>query len=155
MDLDAYNRFCQSLSHTNHVVQWGGAHVWKVATRVFAIARVEARDTLHVTFKCSWTSFEILKEQPGLRPAPFLASRGMSWIQRTGPESMSNRALSDYLRESHRLAALTLTKKVQHELGLSALPAPSSTLSDSNFVHRRSRLEASSAKPRSKRTRPL
>jgi hypothetical protein len=31
MNLDDYNRFCQALPHTAHVVQWGGAHVWKVA----------------------------------------------------------------------------------------------------------------------------
>jgi predicted DNA-binding protein (MmcQ/YjbR family) len=118
MDLAAYNRFCASLPHTNHVVQWGDAHVWKVATKVFAIARIESERALHVTFKCSWTSFEILKEQPGLRPAPYLASRGMSWIQRISGDSMPSAALRDYLRESHRLAAQALSKKVQRELGL-------------------------------------
>jgi predicted DNA-binding protein (MmcQ/YjbR family) len=154
MNLAAYNRVCQRLPHTSHVVQWGDAHVWKVATRVFAIARVEAAGALHVTFKCSWTSFEILKEQPGLRPAPYLASRGMSWIQRTGAESMDDAGLCDYLRESHRLAAATLTKKVQRELGLTDLIAPKTTDGDSNSAQRRHGLEASSAKPRSKRSSP-
>ena len=35
-------------------------------------------------------SFEMLKSEPGLRPAPYLASRGMLWIQRTGDESMDD-----------------------------------------------------------------
>ena len=123
MTLDDYNAFCASLPATTHVVQWGGGHVWKVGGqsggKVFAIGRGGDGWELSVTFKCSWASFDILKEQPGLRPAPYLASRGMSWIQRLSDESMPDDALQDYLRESHRLMALTLTKRVRAELGLS------------------------------------
>jgi predicted DNA-binding protein (MmcQ/YjbR family) len=118
MTLDQYNAYCRTLPHTHHIVQWGDAHVWKVATKVFAIGRWTDEKQLHVSFKVSPASFEILKEQPGLRPAPYLASRGMSWIQRTGGTAMNDRALKDYLAESHRLASLNLTKAVQRALGL-------------------------------------
>ena len=118
MTLDEYNTFCASLPHANHVVQWGGAHVWKVASKVFAIGGWDDGAALFVTFKCSPMSFEMLKGEPGLRPAPYLASRGMLWIQRTGGDSMDDAALMDYLRESHRLAGLNLPKKVQVALGL-------------------------------------
>jgi predicted DNA-binding protein (MmcQ/YjbR family) len=118
MNLDDYNSFCASLPHTSHVIQWGGAHVWKIGGKVFAFAGWDDGAALFVTFKCSPMSFDLLKDQPGLRPAPYLASRGMSWIQRTGDESMDDEALRDYLRESHRLAAMNLTRKVQRELGL-------------------------------------
>ena len=37
MTLDEYNAFCGSLPSTTHVVQWGGADVWKVGGKVFAI----------------------------------------------------------------------------------------------------------------------
>ena len=116
MTLADYNRFCKSLPHTNTVVQWGEAHVWKVATKVFAIARDE--DGFEVSFKCSRFSFDLLKTQKGLRPAPYLASRGMPWIQRVSGESMDDVTLKDYLRESHRLASQNLTKTLQRELGL-------------------------------------
>jgi predicted DNA-binding protein (MmcQ/YjbR family) len=118
MNLDGYNSFCATLPHATHVVQWGGAHVWKVGGKVFAIAGWSNGDALSVTFKCSPLSFDMLKERKGLRPAPYLASRGMSWIQRTSSSSMDDGALKDYLRESHRLASLNLTKRVQRELGL-------------------------------------
>ena len=118
MTLDDYNAFCASLPATHTVVQWGGAHVWKVGDKVFAICRTDDGVALSVTFKCSWASFDILKEQPGLRPAPYLASRGMSWIQRLTDEAMPDEALQDYLRESHRLVAAKLTKRVKAELGL-------------------------------------
>jgi predicted DNA-binding protein (MmcQ/YjbR family) len=122
MTLDDYNRFCAALPHTTHVVQWGGAHVWKVAGKVFAIGGWSApgsdREMLAVTFKCSPLAFEILSEQPGLRPAPYLASRGMTWIQRQTAEAMDDAALRDYLSESHRLVVLGLSKKRQRELGM-------------------------------------
>ena len=117
----AYNTFCAALPHTFHVVQWGGAHVWKVGGakgKVFAIGWDEGAAGLHVTFKCSQMSFDLLKDQPGLRPAPYLASRGMLWLQRTDSRSMDDAALCDYVRESHRLAGLNLTKVMRERLKL-------------------------------------
>ena len=118
MTLDDYNGFCASLPATTHVVQWGGAHVWKVGGKVFAVAGWSDGDGLAVTFKTSEMAFDLLREQPGCRPAPYLASRGMKWIQRQTDDSMDDDALRDYLRESRRLVALGLTKKARIELGL-------------------------------------
>ena len=118
MKLAAYSTFCGALPHATHVAQWGGAHVWKVGGKVFAIGVVAADGYLAVSFKCSALSFEMLKDQPGLRPAPYLASRGMSWIQRFEPGSMDDASFRKYLRESHRLVSLGLTKKAQKEMGL-------------------------------------
>src|SRR6185369_200811 len=115
--LDEYNGFCASLPATSHVVQWGGAHVWKVGGKVFAIGGWNDGEGLAVTFKCSDIGYDVLKEQPGLRPAPYLASRGMKWIQFQSGESMDDETLKDYLRESQRLVALNLPRKLRSELG--------------------------------------
>jgi predicted DNA-binding protein (MmcQ/YjbR family) len=120
MTLDDYNRFCASLPATTHVVQWGGAHVWKVGGKVFAIAGWGQGELLAVTFKCSEMAFDVLKDQPGLRPAPYLASRGMSWIQRQSRESMDDAALRDYLGESYRLILRKLPKRLQADIAGSA-----------------------------------
>jgi predicted DNA-binding protein (MmcQ/YjbR family) len=123
MTLDGYNRFCGSLAHTAHVVQWDDAHVWKVGGprgKVFAIASRWEGPSLDVTFKVSQMSFDLLKEKPGIRPAPYLASRGLLWLQRRNGDTLDDAALKDYLRESYRLAALNLPKRVQRELGLLA-----------------------------------
>jgi predicted DNA-binding protein (MmcQ/YjbR family) len=64
--------------------------------------------------------YDVLKDQPGCRPAPYLASRGMKWIQRQTSQSVDDAALKDYLRESHRLVVLKLTKQTRQELGLAA-----------------------------------
>jgi predicted DNA-binding protein (MmcQ/YjbR family) len=42
----------------------------------------------------------------------------MLWLQRRTAETVDDAALKDYLRESYRLAALNLPKRVQKELGL-------------------------------------
>jgi predicted DNA-binding protein (MmcQ/YjbR family) len=121
MTTDDYNAFCGGLPHTTHVVQWGGADVWKIGGKVFAIGGWQDDDeALHVTFKCSEMSYELLKHTPGCRPAPYLASRGMKWIQRTSDEALDDDGLKDYIAESYRLVARGLTKKVQRELGLVA-----------------------------------
>jgi predicted DNA-binding protein (MmcQ/YjbR family) len=127
MNLASLDAFCATLPHSFRVIQWSDAHVWKVgdaaAWKVFAVAgfweKSEDPDPLpFVTFKCSQMSFDLLREQPGLRPAPYLASRGMLWIQRVNTASMDDAALKDYLRESHRLAGLNLPKRQRERLGL-------------------------------------
>lgn len=120
MTLEHFNIFCAGLPQTAHVVQWGGAHVWKVGGakgKVFAVCWPQA-EGLQVTFKCSQMSYVLLKEQPGLRPAPYFAARGMKWLQWFNDASMSVGALKDYLCASHRLAAENLTRKQRLELGL-------------------------------------
>ena len=118
MNIAHYNSFCASLPHATHSVQWGGAHIWKIGGKVFAIAGWWDGVELAVTFKCSQMSFDLLKHEPGIRPAPYLASRGMLWLQRTGSESLDDAGLESYIKESYRLVSLNLARKVQRELGL-------------------------------------
>jgi predicted DNA-binding protein (MmcQ/YjbR family) len=122
MKLPELDTFCASLPHAWRVIQWGDAHVWKIGVgaraKVFIIARSGENGLAEVSFKCSPMSFDLLKEQPGMRPAPYLASRGMSWIQRTTNEWIDDGTLRDYIRESFRLVSLGLTKVEQQRLGL-------------------------------------
>lgn len=117
MTYDEFNDFCRGLPVTTHVVQWGGSHVWKVGGKVFAIGGW-GDDEPGYTFKVSEIAFEVLKDQPGLRPAPYLAARGMKWIQHFAKPGFSDDELRDYLLDSHRIVSLGLTKKKQKELGL-------------------------------------
>jgi predicted DNA-binding protein (MmcQ/YjbR family) len=112
-----FNAFCRALPATTHVVQWGGSHVWKVGGKVFAIASGRD-DEPGFTFKVNDIAYEMLKDQPGLRPAPYLASRGMKWIQHFAKPGLSDAALADYIRQSHSIVAQGLSKKRRIELGL-------------------------------------
>jgi predicted DNA-binding protein (MmcQ/YjbR family) len=111
------NAFCRKLPATTHVVQWGGAHVWKVGGKVFAIGGWH-EDHPAFTFKVNDIAYEMLKDQPGLRPAPYLASRGMKWIQQYDKPGLSDRELRAYIRQSHAIVAQGLSKKRRVELGL-------------------------------------
>lgn len=112
-----FNALCRKLRATTHVVQWGGSHVWKVGGKVFAIGGWH-EDHPAFTFKVNDLAYEMLKGRRGLRPAPYLASRGLKWIQHHAKPGLSDAALRDYIRQSHAIVAQGLSKKKQAEFGL-------------------------------------
>jgi predicted DNA-binding protein (MmcQ/YjbR family) len=70
------------------------------------------------TFKVSDIAYEVLKAQPGLRPAPYFASRGMKWIQQYAKPGLRVAELRDYIRQSHDIVSQGLSRKRRIELGL-------------------------------------
>lgn len=98
-------------------MQWGDSHVWKVGGKVFAIGGW-AQEKPAYTFKVTPRDYEILCDQPGLRPAPYLASRGMKWIQHYDKPGLSDKELKEYIRQSYELVVNGLSKKLRQELGL-------------------------------------
>lgn len=99
-------------------MQWGNSHVWKVGGKVFAIGGWEKSDKPAFTFKASEYNFLVLSDQSGYRPAPYMASRGMKWIQQYDTTIIKDEELQYYINESHRIVSLGLTNKKQKELGL-------------------------------------
>lgn len=70
-----------------------------------------------ITFKVKRIEFEWLREMPGLRPAPYLASRGMTWIQQYGQLGLADELLQQALAESYRMVASGLSRKMRRALG--------------------------------------
>lgn len=105
------------MPQATHVVQWGNADVYKVGGKVFAIIGLgESGDT--VTFKVSELAFEVLSDSPGLRPAPYMASRGLKWIQQYGQPGLPDDSLRDHIAASYDMVVAGLSKKRRSELGL-------------------------------------
>ena len=121
-----FNRFCKSLPAATHVVQWGGSDVWKVGGKVFAICGDDYDGVAGITFKVSDLAYEILRSEPGLRPAPYLASRGLKWIQRHRKPGPGTKEMRAHLAASHALVVAGLTKKARAGLNL-ASERPSGT----------------------------
>ncbi len=117
MTRDEFNTFCKNLPATTHVVQWGNADVWKVGGKVFAICGwndgVDA-----FTFKVSEIAFEVLRDMPGIRPAPYLASRGFKWLQHYAEPGLSDEELENHITYSHQMIVAALSKKKRRELDL-------------------------------------
>lgn len=122
MDKKTFDAVCGGLPASFHVIQWGGSTVWKVGTeersKVFAIAGWGVDDRPAYTFKVSPVAFEMLSDEPGLRPAPYLASRGLKWIQQYAPPGLSDADFQAYVAESHRLVSRGLPRKLRDRLGL-------------------------------------
>lgn len=121
MTRDEFNAFCAALPHTNHVVQWGDSDVWKVgapgAQKLFAVCGWNDGEDAF-TFKASEIGYEILAERPGVRPAPYLASRGLKWLQQYAPDGLTDEELKGQIRQSYDMVAAKLPKKVRTALGI-------------------------------------
>ena len=118
MTYEEFNEFCSKLPAVSYVVQWGGSHVWKVGGKVFAIGGWKKPEGPAVTYKTSDLNFDVLSDEPGFRPAPYMASRGMKWIQQYDMSGKRGDDMKYYIMESHRIVSLGLSKKKQKELGL-------------------------------------
>lgn len=117
MTRDEFNTFCAALPQTTHVVQWGNADVWKVGGKVFAICGwADGADAF--TFKVTELGYEVLTDMPGLRPAPYLASRGMKWVQHYAAPGLSDTELRKHIEASYDMIVAKLTKKLRTELGI-------------------------------------
>jgi predicted DNA-binding protein (MmcQ/YjbR family) len=116
MKYDQYNAFCAGLPATTYVMQWGGSHVWKVGGKVFCIgAGTEAAPAY--SFKASEIGFMVQPERAGFRPAPYLASRGLKWIEAQA-DLVEGDELRELIRASYFLVVAGLSRRKRRELGL-------------------------------------
>ncbi|AEV39467.1 hypothetical protein PSE_4965 [Pseudovibrio sp. FO-BEG1] len=120
MTRDEFDGFCKSLIGTTNVIQWGNASVWKVGGKIFAICSNWGEDRpemegIKISFKCSDLSYQILTEQEGIIPAPYLARA--KWVQLETMDAMADGDIKDYITEAHSIIAKKLTKKLQKEIG--------------------------------------
>ncbi|SCA57742.1 conserved hypothetical protein [Candidatus Terasakiella magnetica] len=117
MTRDEFDTYCAQLTAATHVVQWGGASVWKVGGKIFALAPiVEEGSFQKISFKVSDFAYEILTQQQGIIPAPYLARA--KWVQINSDDTMSEADLKSHLRDAHEIIASKLTKKMRAQLGL-------------------------------------
>jgi len=118
MDHHEFNQYCASLPASTYVMQWRGAHVWKIGGKVFAIGFTLKDDKPAFTFKTSEQNYYFLHENDAYRPAPYFANRGMKWIQQTQASACLDEDLKYYLFASYQLVSAALSKRKQSELGL-------------------------------------
>lgn len=117
MKLAEVEKHLLSMPHATLVVQWGDSRVFKVGGKMFAVIGFnDEKSTQSLCFKTSEDSFQILKEIPGIKPAPYLARA--HWIWMDSPKRLPVKDLKAYLTRAHALVAGKLTKKTQRALGL-------------------------------------
>ena len=114
---DEINAYCKSLPQSTHVVQWGKSDVWKIGGKLFAVCGWSDGASA-VTFKVSDLAYEVLSDMPGIRPAPYLASRGMKWIQVYDDPGLPDDELKAHIAASYEMIKEKLPKKLRVSLGL-------------------------------------
>lgn len=117
MTRDEFDTFCASLKATTHVVQWRGASVWKIGGKIFALCAARGDDpTDRISFKCSDFAYQILREQPGIAPAPYLARA--QWVQVQTADAVPDENMQSYLTDAYDIISKKLTKAQRKALGL-------------------------------------
>lgn len=117
IDRTTFEEICAALPATTHVVQWGGASVFKVGAKIFAIySRWDDADADQISFKASDESFVMMQEEPGVRPAKYLARA--KWLSITAEAGFDREIIAAYIARAHELVAAKLPRKARAELGL-------------------------------------
>jgi len=117
MTREEFDAYCASLKSVTHVVQWGNSSVWKVGGKIFAICSIWGPgEHSKISFKCSDLSYDILRRQDGIIPAPYLARA--KWVQVERPGAMGDADIRGYIADAHAIISAKLTKAKRAELGL-------------------------------------
>ena len=117
MTLDDFRAACAVLPAATYVNQWGGAHVYKVGGRIFAIAGfARGGGPPAFAFKASEMGYQLLIEHGLAEPAPYLARAG--WVRLVAQDALPEADLVAYLGQAHALVAARLTRAERGRLGL-------------------------------------
>ena len=110
-DRDDYRQFIGTLPAATLGEQWE-ALVAKVGGKVFCLLGDASGD---IVFKVGEIAFDGLTELEGIAQAAYFAKR--QWV-RVSPGALESELAEGYIRESHRLIADKLTRKLKAELGI-------------------------------------
>jgi predicted DNA-binding protein (MmcQ/YjbR family) len=104
---------CRSLPGVTEDVKWGDNLVFSVGGKMFAVFDLPAGEPVSV--KVDEDRFDLMIQQSGMRPAPYLAKH--SWVAVDRRDTMPSEVLEDLLREAHGLVAGKLPKRVRRRIG--------------------------------------
>lgn len=112
MDIEYLRRLCLALPGVTEDVKWDNDLVFSVAGKMFCAASLEL--PFKISFKVPDEEFEILSEQTGFEPAPYLARA--KWISVMDPGVLNLPEWYQYITQSYHLVKARLPKKTR--LGL-------------------------------------
>ena len=111
---DALYELCRSLPGVTEDVKWGDNLVFSVGLKMFAVFDLPAGAPF--SFKVDPDAFALLTQQPGIRPAPYLAKH--SWVAVDSRDRLPQEVVEDLLQEAHGIVAAKLPKRLREKLGI-------------------------------------
>jgi predicted DNA-binding protein (MmcQ/YjbR family) len=111
---DPLYELCRSLPGVTEDVKWGDNLVFSVGMKMFAVFDLPAGAPF--SFKVDPDAFALLTQQPGIRPAPYLAKH--SWVALDSRDTLPVEVIEDLLQEAHAIVAARLPKRLREDLGI-------------------------------------
>lgn len=105
---------CRALRAVTEDIKWDNDLVFSVGDKMFAVFDTDGGES--VSFKADEEAFDMLTNQSGARPAPYLAR--YSWVTIDRADAFPLEFVQELLEESHRLVAEKLPKGKRAKLGL-------------------------------------
>lgn len=114
MSPEAFHEAALALPGATFDIKWGSERVYSVGGKMFAVAGELADPKPKYAFKASDMAFELLVEQGVAVPAPYLARA--KWVKLIRSDVLSDKDLTAYVGEAHRIVAGKLAKAEQAKL---------------------------------------
>lgn len=95
-------------------IKWEDDLVFTVAAKMFVVIGLSGQHRNQISFKVDPERFLELTDQPGMKPAPYMARA--FWISIFEPERFKPAELEAFVRRSYELVRSGLSKKLQAKL---------------------------------------
>jgi predicted DNA-binding protein (MmcQ/YjbR family) len=106
--------WCHTLPHARAERKWGNTQVFMLEKKMFALFILDERERpIELWCKVDDDVFLSYTDQPGIRPAPYLARA--KWIAME-KHAMTDAMARSTLRRAHEIVFAKLPKRVQREL---------------------------------------
>jgi predicted DNA-binding protein (MmcQ/YjbR family) len=106
--------YCSKLPNARAERKWGNTEVFMLEKKMFALFIMDERDRrIEMWCKVEDDVFLSYTDQPGIRPAPYLARA--KWVAME-KHAMTNAMARQVLNRAHQLVLAKLPKRVQAEL---------------------------------------
>ncbi len=115
MTIERIQQICLELKATTEDIKWENDLCFCVGNKMFLTIGLE-KDPTPASFKVPEKDFNDLVEREGFKPAPYLAR--YHWVYVDDIRRIVDGEWHHYARQSHRLVAEKLPKKIRQALGL-------------------------------------
>src|SRR5215831_585585 len=101
MDIETVREYCLSLPHVTERVQWENDLLFCIGGKMFAVATLDPKYEIKMSFKCTPERFLELIEEDDIVPAPYVAR--YNWVALKNFNALPARDLKTLLKTAYVL----------------------------------------------------
>ena len=115
MTIEDIQAICHGMNGVTEDIKWGHDLAFSIGGKMFCVVGLADTPTT-ASFKVTDDEFEELSQQPGFKPAPYVAK--YKWVFIEDINKMNKTKWKHYLKQSYELVADKLPAKLKKQLGL-------------------------------------